>query len=520
MVTKMFAYTRNRIMRARYFAIPAKDAIDSPCVKTLILERETLSLRAMLRRALPGSSRNTASISDRRVLQLASAEEKQKPAEKMSREVTLSTFLSNRICRFAKLELLIVCSIFSVGTSWGDQPTGWESADEVLPLADSAKKFKPSCIEAAAGIDLNDPEFNKDDLLVTWQDNPTLNKDLTVKKHGALNIAPIDRKSGKFVMSKRQKLKDAKPVRINLTNNGPEWGFSQRGGEVFYTAYSADDSSTRLGKIKKDVNGKWQVVFLDDSEQKTRPEPSKNRLDNEPKIYYSSIIGKFGSKIDKGPFGWRTDTAAPSDEWLSDDAGTGRWMPDSSKLFHHVNIDEHSDLISVYDTATGIDTPIQPEPAWYIGLAAWSAPELGGKPALLANFENEEEQRIDLLVWRQDANGNWVIWTKIQSIDPEFPDIDSPEPFVYKGRSYVLLTSRTQISGNLDTKSFVWIQSIDPSLPIAEQVTRVVSQELIPGKVSAKADPEVVTLPDAGVRVYYVDKSDRGKHLLLCDGGM
>ena len=382
--------------------------------------------------------------------------------------------------------------------------------------------FEPHCELAADGLDLfRDPEFDQQNLQVTWQVNPEIDKDGNVLKHGSVSVAPLDPITGKFLLEEVQTVRRAKPVRITITNNGPEWGYSQRGSEVFYTAYTTDEKTTRIGKLYRNKNGNWKHTFLPNSRRKARPEPSKNPLDKRPKVYYSTMIGKFGGgDVSKGSFGWREDRwYFPIDTELPDDFGTGRWMPDSRELFHRVNQSKFEGYLSLYDTVAATDAIVAPELTWYIGLGTWSAPELDGETAIMAATANADEERIDLVVWAQNDQGDWVEWTRIITFD-SLPDLGSPEAFVVDGRSYVLMTSSTEPSPHITSPSVVWITSVDPDLPENEMVRRVVSKEFLPDEMTAKADPEYVILPDGGVKVYYIDKGLKDDPLLVCDTGL
>ena len=384
--------------------------------------------------------------------------------------------------------------------------------------------FRPACEPAAAGLELfRDPEFDQQGLQVVWQVNPEIDRDGVVLKHGSVSVAPIDPVTGKFVLAEMQTVTDARPVRITITNNGPEWAYSMRGSEVFYTAYSADERTTRIGRLRRNANGRWKVEFLPGTRGKARPEPSKNPLDPRPRIYYATMIGEFGGggEVAKGRFGWREDRwYLPVDHELPPDFGTGRWLPDSRWLFHHVNMSKFSGYLALYDTAAVADPPVTSDLTWYVGLGAWRAPELGGQTALLAATANPSANRIDLVVWRPDGVGGWVEWTRIVTIHPLLPNLGSPEPFVVNGRSYVLLSSAAEPTPHLTAPSVIWIASIDPYLPPEQQVRRVVSQEFVPDEVTPKADPEYAILPDGSVKIYYLDKGLKNDPLLVCDAGL
>ncbi|MCB0689530.1 MAG: hypothetical protein KDC53_23485, partial [Saprospiraceae bacterium] len=318
---------------------------------------------------------------------------------------------------------------------------------------------------------------------------------------------------------------EANPTRVNMTNNGPEWAYSQRGSEVYFTAYTSNLQGTQIGRISNNSDGKWQLSFLPGSKKLARPEPSKTKTDPVPKIYYTTQTKRLPN-FAFGSFGWREDHESYIDNLMNEDARTGRWLPDGQHLFYHKLVAQNPRRIAqlyLLNVNTSEETRITDDNLRYISIAAWNAPELDGTTALLSTVNTADEDEIYVKVWRQDTNGNWIDWTEIHSFIPELPDLDSPEPFVYKGRSYLLITSRTALSQNLSTESVIWVATIDPSLPSDQKIEQqIISQEYMPNAISVKADPEVLVTPNDGVWIYYLDKGvidvpDSAIGLLVCN---
>lgn len=381
------------------------------------------------------------------------------------------------------------------------------------------------CHEAAPGTPLRDPEFNSDDLLATWQVNPVLRKNGQLKRPGWLNITPIDPATGLFLMDQTIPFSEANPTRVNVTNNGPEWAYSQRGPEVYFTAYTSNLHGTQIGRISRNSVGEWQLGFLPGSKKLARPEPSKSKINPVPKVYYTKQTRRLPN-FAFGVFGWREDAESYIDIPMSEDARTGRWLPDGQHLFYHKLVAQNPRRIAqlyLLNVNTSEETRITDDNLRYISIAAWNAPELDGATALLSTVSTADEDEVYIKVWRQDTNGKWIDWTEIHSFIPELPDLDSPEPFVYKGRSYLLITSRTALSQNLSTESVIWVATIDPSLPSDQKIgQQIISQEYIPDAISVKADPEVLITPNDGVWIYYLDKGvidmpDSAIGLIVCN---
>lgn len=126
-------------------------------------------------------------------------------------------------------------------------------------LIATSANAETGCYEAAPGVPLRDPEFDSDNLLATWQVNPVLTKNGQLKRSGWLNITPIDPVTGLFLIDQTISFHEANPTRVNMTNNGPEWAYSQRGSEVYFTAYTSNLQGTQIGRISNNSDGKWQL---------------------------------------------------------------------------------------------------------------------------------------------------------------------------------------------------------------------------------------------------------------------
>jgi hypothetical protein len=84
-------------------------------------------------------------------------------------------------------------------------------------------------------------------------------------------------------------------------------------------------------------------------------------------------------------------------------------------------------------------------------------------------------------VWRQ-IGGTWTVVRSVAA-PPDHPWIDSPEPFVWSGRTYAIFVAMEGRTADLRTPSEVWIVSLDPASPSFAQ--RVCGAE-----VMERRDPE------------------------------
>ncbi|MCB0689529.1 MAG: hypothetical protein KDC53_23480 [Saprospiraceae bacterium] len=391
--------------------------------------------------------------------------------------------------------------------------------------------FTPQCQEALPGWDIRDPEFNQEEMLVVWRVCPKLNQDGTIRKDGKIYITSIDTETGNFSLIGKFKINDANPVPQKSVINGPEWANSQRGWEIFYSCYSADEKTVRLCKLDHYQNA-WRVSALPLSRGKGIRNPSKNALDPDPSLYYQHYKGQItiGESLRKLHFGWREDTKKPIDVKLSPDIGQGKWMPDGRRIVHIKTIPSPQDgqtikQLAIYDRLTNSDDLMFTDGRERRDPFAWNAPELNGQPAILSIVQNHRTDTWDVEVYRQNERGEWIIWSPIPPIHQDFRVNFSPEAFVFQEKSYISIVSYLggDLEGWRNQPSIVWISSVDPNLEGVQKVRRIVSQEQDPSGISRKTDPESLIIQEGNAaRIYYVDFGVNGEKpkLMNCDTGL
>jgi hypothetical protein len=384
---------------------------------------------------------------------------------------------------------------------------------------EQADAFVPRCWLPAMGATVRDPEFDEATLWATWQQNLVLRPNGTVRRHGRVYLAPVDAATGNILMEQQRVFKDARPVTQQWVGNGPEWGRSARGSEVFYTAYTAAERIGRIGKISLYQAGDWQLSYLLESDLKTTPSASRTETDGAPLIHYIEREG-----VPPYRHGWRRDVVAFADTSFPNGYSGGSWIPGTQTLVHSRAVGSGSDSpweIAIYDTATGISTPIltvSEQPLF--PFRTWEAPETGGPAFLYRPARGTEIQ-----VFRQQSGTTWSLWTELASIDPAYPLINSPEPFVFANRSYVTMalyqTGATQAN---PSPSLIGVSSVNPALPPSEVVRRIISTEFSTTGVSVKNDPEPLPIPQSDqALVYYNDGGVEGGSaagLVACDTGL
>jgi len=431
----------------------------------------------------------------------------------------LKKYLSNSI--FFCFATLISYPAFAYKDTLSQAPYTYENIDS----------FKPKCREALPGQDIRDPEFNQEEALAVWRVSPRLNQNGSIRKDGKIYITPIDSETGDLSLISQFEISNANPVPQKSVINGPEWANSQRGWEIFYSCYSLDKKTVRLCKLDRFQNT-WRVSALPSSKHKGMRNPSKNALDPVPNLFYQYYRGKIakGSSLKKLHFGWREDTENPVDVELSRDIGQGKWMPDGRRIVHTKTILSPQDgqtitQLAIYDRLTNTDDLMFTDGRERHDPFAWYAPELNGQLAILSIVQNYQTDAWDVEVYRQNEQGEWIIWSLIPPIHQDFRVNYSPEAFVFQEKSYISIVSYlgSNLQGWRNQPSIVWIASVDPNLEEAQKVHRIVSQEQDPSGISHKNDPESLIIQEGNAaRIYYVDFGVNGEEskLMNCDTGL
>ena len=266
---------------------------------------------------------------------------------------------------------------------------------------------------------------------------------------------------------------------------GPEWGLSRRGSEIFHTKVLPEDR-TALARVWHDGTA-WQSELLGKGEDRGLQIPSHDASDPQSRMIYLRRLSN-GRYL---PY-WRETTKPRTESLLkvsgnADSGGAPRWVPgmravstsvqDADGVFQAalVNIDDRS----VRMLTTG---PGRKDEVWL-----WRAPEFDGDWAMISVVDG-----CCLKVYRE-VDGQF---TEVNSYDVQAlsgrDKVFSPEPMVVGDRSYIAF-----VAGNakVDRKSQIWVAAADPTTPLARQVSD-------PAIDAVRAEPEWL-ITATGVYVYF-----------------
>lgn len=286
----------------------------------------------------------------------------------------------------------------------------------------------------------------------------------------------VDFQTGRFMPEDgRGVLLDTNAAFATDFGNGPEWMFSKNGSYILYTKYmpgrkpSTFSASVALGKM---VDGAWQVGIVDNGIKKQSPIGTTDLDSDVPRYNYQDFAKK---KVY-----WRMANDPSSEKLMpiQDQTGGGsrRWVSGTSKVIFSgldpkPNVDgKLYQQVFIYDTDADQLEQLTFDPVTKWGGFMWQAPEYNNEYVFFTI-----SGRTSLVIYRHLPDANGVKrWTPINTIamPAKLPYIWSPEPFVYKGRSWIFFQlSSSSKANDMAVPTQLAMTGIDPLRPNFRMLT-------------------------------------------------
>ncbi len=312
-----------------------------------------------------------------------------------------------------------------------------------LALHPESSQTIPAEAMGQPGVSYIDPEFFIPENLAAF-----------ISDRDSVWLAALDPATGDFLSPDgKDILVDTEVTPLIQSFNGPEFGLSQEGWQLYYTK--------DVGQVPQ----LWQAGLLEGTVN-TAPLTTDGvpRLSvlasNDPNAASVRLLFAWGGQSRKeGKIAW-LDTQDPAEsERIIDKADLGtRWIEDSTTFVFVRQNGPEAGQITLYDTETGTAITLTPPGAGPFGdTYGWWAPEVG--QILVLGVENHTTIRVF-----QDTGETY--WTEIATLaappDARFTIIGSPEVFTAGDRSYISLVLK-QTSTYAVGETWVWGLS-DPTL--------------------------------------------------------
>ena len=356
-------------------------------------------------------------------------------------------------------------------------------------------QWQPNETRASPQTDLIDYEFSQSRGMFAWNDCC-----------GKLWIGKVDRATGLFEPS------DGKFMLIDpdsmtyadarKTKNGPEWVSTSIGDVIVYTRYNGyhTDGNSRIGYAYPvqgpslcnytSADGYWCATNLGPDVPRKAPYGSHTPGDPAPRISY----------VDHREVHYWRELWNPASERMIPDFPDSNFplrqtecaapgVPGARSLVYPQDVGG-IEQVFMRDYDSGAVTQLTFDAGQKYEVWMWCAPEFGNDLVLSTLVD-----QVELRVYRRlpVGPGGSLQWTPIFSqLAPPGNQIFSPEPFVYAGKSYILMSHMVQPN---TFRSQVWISNIDAAAPMFKRIT-----PLIP--LQTRTDPEVF-ITDNGPYIYY-----------------
>ena len=284
--------------------------------------------------------------------------------------------------------------------------------------------------------------------------------------------------------------------------NGPEWGRSENGTEIYYTKLNARGSPA-LARAWKNVS--WNTEFLINGDDRGFPVPSIGPSDAQVRLFYfrpnddgsyDTLWRESADPFNEHPFpGFVGPNSGGAPRWIPGQRAIATTVEDADGVMQAARYLIDDEVIELLTTDEG-----EKDEVWM-----WSAPEFGDDLVFYAVVDG-----CCIRVYRQ-LGSEWVVINTIRSTDfSSNPNIFSPQPFVFKGRSYIAMQLA---SAGRYSPSEIWIAAIDPGKPLLRQV----SDPSLPAQV--RNEPEWFSNATAAY-VYYSEVSRSGFSLRRAKTGL
>ncbi|GAB4123392.1 MAG: hypothetical protein Fur0014_22130 [Rubrivivax sp.] len=351
-------------------------------------------------------------------------------------------------------------------------------------MAPATFASEPVEVPATANKRLLDPEFNREKGLFTWVDIID----------GSIWVSQIDKATGNFIPADgRWQLveRSAAPIGgLGFSLNGPEWVLGAQQDYIVYTRYDSTSPQSpelaRLGAAVLNSKGQWVRRTISAELPRNSPFGSENPTDVAPRITYNDEAGNHY---------WRVINDPSTEELLPGLVGTGllpavRHVRDSARqaVTYPLTVDGVPQ-VHWYDTKTKVFEQITFDAGTKEQPWIWRAPDFDNGLVMLTTVDTNT---LAFYVKGRDGGASGSSWERRLTIPvpEEGGRFFSTEPFVYDGKSYVIMMI---IVGNYPRS--IWLANFDSSAPILRRLTPTLPDR-------ARADPEVF-FTDNGPVVFF-----------------
>ncbi|MBC8112711.1 MAG: hypothetical protein H7Y04_16805 [Verrucomicrobia bacterium] len=355
---------------------------------------------------------------------------------------------------------LLSLTIISSCSKTDSNPAPTTTTEDILASDDNAK--------------LGDVEFDAINKRICWQS-------IDDNKLWVCNIDPA---TGKLVIgSGKQTEIDNSIVPLTTSFNSGEWAFSQAGTAIVYNKSSV---GTFYVAIATETNGIWSSNILTTSPNRLNPRATKNPNDAVAAVQYATYPGSGSTKYKK--FNALSTELSVSDfkdaHWAEDEQLLTGILPNNQVgLFNPANPTTPIQITS--NTSTVYSRPYM-----------WRAPEQGNARMFFAKANGNQ---IQVFKEATPGSNNYVLYLQFNCPSANYPNIASPEPVVFNGKSYISFMAAESQLETSGKPAEIWLATIDSVNPVYKMVSDNTTR--------VRTDPEPY-ISDNQLYIYYTEVDD------------
>ncbi len=386
-----------------------------------------------------------------------------------------------------------------------------------------AEDFIPNDIPASdTNGFMKDMEFDIQGGHLAWQDD----------RSTILWVADVDPNTGVFIPSNGMGvLVDQGLLPASITKNGPEWVWGLPEAQIVYSKQtSAQPLKSVVNRAYLNGQGTWVTGTLPSTNSFYSPTGSKNSTDTNGQVISRNDLNS--KLLVLNNFNISGTTIRPTylksliNPLPISPADSARWVIGAitNGIVYSVLVNGYQQIFYL-DINTGLPTQLTFDATNKASTFMWSAPEYNGDLLLMAIVDDTKIQ-----IWRSSSTtknptqGSFDPLTTIQPPNTR-PYMDSPEPFVYKGQSYIFYLRADNISSGAKGYADLFFSNVTPDSSSNPTLTRQVSSSV----PAVRSDPEYYTYnpknllnPDGEfpVFLYYTEIVQSSKIIHRCTTGL
>ena len=293
-----------------------------------------------------------------------------------------------------------------------------------------------------------------------------------IDRRGSLWVGYIDPATGLFDPTNgRGRLIDTDAVTVGEIGNGPEWVYTNVGPQIAYTKHVGP--AVALARAYYQGGGVWTNHLLENGYFRLGPIGTLDRGDTTPKIAYQGPNnGGTRAIYVRDLTDASTEQMIPTTDMFRTPGA--RWIPGKNAAIFTRPMPSGTlppRQVFSYDMDLQQLEQLTFDTGNKIAVFMWQAPEYNDEYVFFALIGKKKLG----LYRRLDQDGDGIAeWTRIQIIDPPSTGdyIWSPEPFVYQGKSYLMMvTSTSDDQKSLTVPSEIWLTDIDPVDPLYRKIS-------------------------------------------------